>query len=97
MIATAAFCCFIASVPDKESKALILGLLLIGGMLIIGLVLHKKFSVLQYNGWIFMGNTQEYIQSENGLYVGGIGRIILEICICLIPGSQSIFLAMPFR
>lgn len=92
-IAFSALCTLLANICDTESKSLLLCLIMLGGFIIIGLILCKRFTIEQYNGWIcYDDNPDIRYPAENRLYVGGAARIILEFVICFLPGAQSILI-----
>lgn len=92
-IAVSSFCTLLCSVSEQEAQGLRQCLIAVGVMIVLGLILYKRFSMPRYLGWISYNNAPSTIQpAENGLYVGGAARILLELIICVLPGAQGILL-----
>lgn len=92
VIAMSAVCNFIASISSGETKALLICLVVVMLMLVIGLILYKRFSIPQYNGWTWYDNDPTPYPNQSGLYVGGVARLLLESIMDMIPGVQGIVL-----
>lgn len=93
VIALSAVCNLLASLADKESKGLLLCVIAVVAMIVIGLILHKRFSQEHYKGVLsYSDNPDVKYPMENSFYVGGTARILLELSICLLPGAQGVLL-----
>lgn len=92
-IAVSSLCTLLCSVSEQEAQGLRRCLIAVGVMIVLGLILYKRFSIPQYKGWIMFHDDPSTIQpAESGLYVGGTARLWLELTICMLPGAQGILL-----
>ena len=92
-IAISSICTLLCSVSEQEAQGLRRCLIAVSVMIVLGLILYKRFSIPQHQGWIMFHDDPSTIQpAEAGLYVGGTARIWLELTICMLPGAQGILL-----